>query len=88
MQQIILPNLSPNASPVHLDNHDKYIERLTQAQRHKLELLINKKLLTFHKKYPLKNIVSKNAVLKDKLVFCLKEINNKKMSSFPGKDDL
>ena len=88
MQQIILPNLSPNVSPVHLGNHDKYIEKLMQADRHKLELLINKKLLTFHKKYPLKNIVSKNAVLKDKLVFCLKEIKNKRMSSFPRTDNL
>jgi hypothetical protein len=54
----------------------------------KLDLLINKKLLTFKNAYPTKNIAPKNASLKDKFVFCLKEIKNNRMLPFSSTSNL
>ena len=87
-QIILLQNLAPNVTPVKISNYDKYIKKLTQPQRHKLEVVMNKKLLAFKNTYPEKNIVPKNALLKDKLVFCLKEIKNNRMSPFPRTSNL
>ena len=88
MQQIILPNLSPNVSPVHLGNYDQYIHKLTQSKRHKLVVTINNRLQVFSEKYPNRICIVKEAPLKDKLVFCLKEIKKNRMKDIPRTNHL
>ena len=87
MQQIVL-NLSPNVSPVNLDNYDKYIEKLTQKERSKLEWNINKRLHVFKQSYPSNICISKDSLLKDKLVFCLKEVKKNRMKAIPRTNNL
>ena len=87
MQQIVL-NLSPNVSPVNLDNYDQYIEKLTQKKRSKLEVTINKRLHVFSEHYPNRICIAKAAPLKDKLVFCLKEIKKNRMKAIPRTNHL
>jgi len=87
MQQIVL-NLSLNVSPVNLDNYDQYIETLTQTKRSNLEVTINKRLHVFQQSYPSDICISKNRTLKDKLVFCLKEIKRHRMQAIPRTNHL
>jgi len=87
MQQIVL-NLLPNVSPVNLDNYDQYIEKLTQKKRSKLEVTINKRLHVFKQSYPSNICISKDSLLKDKLVFCLKEVKKNRMKAIPRTNHL
>ena len=83
MQQIVL-----NLSPVNLDNYDQYIEKLTHKKRSKLEVTINKRLHVFKQSYPSDICIAKEAPLKDKLVFCLKEIKKNRMKAIPRTNHL
>ena len=73
---------------MNLDNYDQYIEKLTQKKRSKLEVTINKRLHVFKQSYPSDICISKNRALKDKLVFCLKEIKKNRMKAIPRTNHL
>jgi hypothetical protein len=67
---------------------DKYIEKLTQKERSKLECNINKRLHVFKQSYPSNICISKDSLLKDKLVFCLKEVKKNRMKAIPRTNNL
>ena len=69
-------------------DYDKYIEKLTQKERSKLEWNINKRLHVFKQSYPSNICISKDSLLKDKLVFCLKEVKKNRMKAIPRTNNL